>query len=211
MKTSKFPHSPGAADLAKIPPHIKVVKAGERLVRLYYRGGSHPTLWNKFRAYGPLRNSRFDHHIPPAKIQGRQILYAATLGVTALAEFFQHTRIIDRKAREPWLVIFSIIRDITLLDLTGSWPTQAGASMAINSGPRPRAQIWSRDIYHAYPTIEGLWYASSMYSNKPAITLYERAISALSTTPDFNRALADPTLTAPLKNASNEINYSITT
>jgi len=52
-------------------------------------------------------------------------------------------------------------------------------------------------------------YASSMYSNKPAITLYERAISELPPNPDFNRALADPTLTALLKNASNVINYSI--
>lgn len=209
MKTPKFPTSPGASALAKIPPQIKVIKAGECLVRLYNRGGSHPSLWNKFRAYGPLRNSRFDHHIPPAKTQSRQILYAATLGVTALAEFFQQTRIVERKAREPWMVIFTITRDIALLDLTGSWPTRAGGSMVINSGPRPRAQSWSRDIYNAYPTIEGLWYASSMYSNKPAIALYERALSALPPTPDFNRALADPTLTAPLKNAANEINYSI--
>lgn len=209
MKKPKFPISPGVSELARIPPQIKNIKRGELLVRLYHRGGSYPTLWNKFRAYGPFSTGRFDHHMPPAKIQNRQILYAATLGVTAIAEFFQQTRIIDRKGREPWLVIFSIIRNIALLDLTGSWPTQAGASMAINSGPRTRAQNWSIDIYDAYPNIEGLWYASSMYSNKPAITLYERAISALPPNPDFNRALADHTLTALLKNASNEINYSI--
>jgi hypothetical protein len=209
MKKPKFPGSPGATELAKIPAQIKILKKNELLVRLYYRGGSYPTLWNSFRAYGPLSTSRFDHHLPPARIQNRQILYAATLGVTATAEFFQQTRIIDRKTRELWLVIFRVTRDIELLDLTDSWPTKAGASMAINSGPRIRAQSWSRDIYDAYPAIEGLWYSSSMYSNKPAVTLYERAASALPPNPDFNRALSDQTLTALLKNASSEINYSI--
>jgi len=32
--------------------------------------------------------------------------------------------------------------------------------MAIGTGPRPRAQRWSRAIYDAYPDLDGLYYLS---------------------------------------------------
>ncbi len=97
--------------------------------------------------------------------------------------------------------------DHHLLDLTGSWPTRAGASMAINSGPRPRARRWSQAIYAAYPAVEGLYYASSLDANRPAVMLYERAASALPRRPAFHRALADPTLTAAIVRAARRFNY----
>ncbi len=152
---------------------------------------------------------RFDHHQPPPRLQERGILYAATQIVTCLAEVFQAQRTIDAYTGEPWLVGFRLTRGVRLLDLRGRWPTQVGASMAINSGPRPRAQRWSRAIYAAYPEAEGLWYASSMHANSPAVAFYERAATALSTAPTFHRPLGDPTLLIGLENAAVELGYAL--
>ena len=181
---------------------------GTVLWRVYFRGGSHPTFWNVFRAFGPTR-SRFDHQIPPPRFQARRILYAAEEGPTCLAEVFQDTRVIDRVARYPWLVGFAIRKPLTLLDLAGTWPTRAGASMALNSGPRPRAQRWSRAIYEAYPDIDGLYYPSSMHANRPAIALYERGVRAFPATPVFHRPLIDPALLSVLRRVAYDLGYGL--
>jgi hypothetical protein len=81
--------------------------------------------------------------------------------------------------------------------------------MAINSGPRAPSRAWSTAIYEAYPMVEGLWHASSMYGNAPGIVLYERARDALPATPDFHRALADPAMEAVLMVIADRINYDI--
>lgn len=204
----KFPEHPNAVELAKIPPQVHSLSAGTELWRVYFQGGRHPTVWNLFRSWGPT-NSRFDHHEPPPHDQSREILYAALLGLTSLAEVFQDTRVINRTRNSPWLVAFCLDRDVPLLDLTGNWPTQAGASMVINSGPRPRAQRWSRVIYEAYPDIEGIYYPSSMYANQPAVALYERATSATPTHPTFHRALDNPLLRIRLVNAAIDLGYGL--
>lgn len=174
---------------------------------MYARGGLYGGSWNTFRTFGPAQNNRFDHHLPPPHHQQRAIFYAADSGLTCIAEYFQRTRTIDVLDREPWLVGFALIEKLTLLDLTGAWPTAAGASMAINSGPRPRARRWSQAIYSAYPQAQGLYYASSMHANKPAMALYERAQAALPIAPFFHRALADPVLFLSLHNAAGILGY----
>ena len=203
---SKFPEPPAGPWTL---PAITVTRpAGTTLWRIYFIGGPHPAAWNDFRLFGPTA-SRFDHHDPPPHAQVKGILYAADDGTTCLAEVFQQTRVVERVPRAPWLVGFRLERDVVLLDLTGPWPTQAGASMAINSGPRPRAQRWSRAIYGAYPNVEGLLYASSMHANAPAVALYERAKNALQASPVFNRALADPALLHRLSAAATRLGYGI--
>jgi hypothetical protein len=205
---AKFPEPPDAATLRRIGPQWRELPAGTLLVRIYSRGGAHPVEWNALRFYGPL-DGRFDHHEPPPSLQARGILYAATVAVTCLAERFQAARTIDPFAGEPWLVAFRLQRSVRLLDLTGTWPTRAGASMAINSGQRSRSRRWSKAIYAAYPDAEGLWYASSMYRNAPATALYERAQAALPRSPEANRALADPVLQIGLENAALELNDAL--
>jgi hypothetical protein len=205
---STFPEPPPPADLARIAPEWKVLPTGTVLWRLYFRGSRHPTFWNAFRAFGPTA-SRFDHQIPPSRTQERCILYAAERGPTCVAEVFQDVRVIDRVARDPWLVGFALQGPVVLLDLTGSWPTRAGASLAINSGPRPRAQRWSQAIYEAYPDSQGLYYPSSMYGNSPCVALYERAETALAPSPVFHRPLADPALLPVLRRVAREIGYGL--
>lgn len=195
-------------DLEKVSPDLRSLSAGTVLWRLYFRGGGHPTFWNTFRAFGPTR-SRFDHQVPPFKLQVRRILYAAEEGPTCLAEVFQNTRVIDRAAHDPWLVGFELAEAVDLLDLTGSWPTRAGASMAVSSGPRPRAQRWSRTIYEAYPAVQGLYYPSSMHGNRPSMALWERAVSAVPSIPLFHRPLVDPALLPVLSRVAKDLGYGL--
>lgn len=204
----KFPEPPAAAVLAGVPAEVRVLPAGSALWRLYFRGGSHPNLWDAFRAHGPVRG-RFDHQLPPAHAQLRKILYAAEHGPTCLAEVFQDTRLIDREAREPWLVAFEMAGDVPLLDMTGSWPTRAGASMAIATGPRPRSQRWSRAVYDAYPEVEGIYYLSSMHGSYHALALYERAQKKMPLRPLFHRPLLDPALLPVLKQVAFELGYGL--
>lgn len=205
---AKFPEPPPPAELARVAPDHRVLSAGTACWRIYFRGGRFATTWSAFRGYGPTA-ARFDHHLPPPKAQSRRVLYAAEEALTCLAEVFQDTRVIDRARHAPWLVGWDLVRAVTLLDLTGPWPTRAGASMAINSGPRPRARRWSQAIHAAYPRVDGLYYASSMNANRPAIVLYERAVGALPPRPAFHRALADPVLLPALARAARRFDYVV--
>ncbi|MEA3276661.1 MAG: hypothetical protein U9Q81_15475 [Pseudomonadota bacterium] len=162
------------------------------------------------RTVGPT-TARFDHQPPDvagnSKGQTRAIQYLALDGITPLAKVFQDTRVIDRAARSPWLVAYELAAELTLLDLTGTYPTRAGASMLINCGSRPRARAWSRVFYEAYPQIHGLYYASCMQENSPSLALYERAAGAIPAQPSFHRALSDQALRLTLRNAAVKLNY----
>jgi hypothetical protein len=203
-----FPEPPPADRLAAIPPDIRTLPEGTRLWRIYFQGGEHSVAWNTFRYFGPL-NSRFDHHLSPTATQDRGTLYASVDGAVPFAEVFQEDRVIDRRRNSPWLVGFDLATPVALLDLAHDWPTRAGASAAIGSGPRRRARRWSQRIYDAYPAIAGLWYPSSMGGNRPAIALYERALPALPSHPVFHRALADPALTAIVLRVAGRFGYGM--
>jgi hypothetical protein len=204
---AKLPEPPAGG--LKLPAETVTLAARTPLARIYFVGGRHPAAWNGFRYFGPTA-SRFDHHDPPPAVsKTKAILYAARDATTCLAEVFQATRVIDRTLDAPWLAVFETTRDLTLLDLTGAWPTRAGASMAINSGPRPRARRWSQAIHAAYPGVEGILHASSMHANKPAVALYERAQNALASAPSFNRALSDAALAPSIGTAATTLGYRI--
>ena len=205
---AKFPEPPSSKRLVRTLPEIRILPAGTRLWRIYFRGGRHPTYWDSFRSFGPT-GSRFDHHMRPPRPQSRGILYGALAGPTCLAEVFQQTRVIDRTTSDPWLVGFDFRISLDLLDLTGTWPTRAGASMAIATGPRPRAQRWSRAIYDAYPHLQGLCYASSMHGNQPSVSLYERARGSLPERPVFHRPLRDPALLGMLRRTAKSLGYGL--
>lgn len=175
---------------------------------MYFRGGPYPATWNGLRAFGPTGN-RFDHHTYPKQVQARAVLYAAQRGPTCLAEVFQRTGVIDTVTHEPWIVRFGLAQPLRLLSLRGTWPTQAGASMAINNGSHHRARAWSRAIYAAYPDVQGLWYCSSMDANRACLALYERGAAAVPATPDVHLALADPRLRVALQRSAAQFNYGL--
>jgi hypothetical protein len=199
--------------LEVLDPPVMVLSSGSILWRVYFRGGRHPTGWSDFRHVGPV-DSRFDHHPGAATapdLQPRSAMYAALDPVTSLAETFQGTRTIRRTYKDPWLVAFELETELALLDLTGSFLTQAGASMGLCSGPRSVGRNWARGFYEAYPGIHGLCYPSSMHGNAPAVALTDRAemAGALPRHPRHHRSLNDPALVTVLRNAARQLGYAL--
>src|SRR5665213_201580 len=90
----------------------------------------------------------------------------------------------DRARNAPWLTVFASVQPLQLLDLSGAFPTRAGASMAINSASHARARRWARAFYLAYEDLHGIYYCSSMHANAPAIALNERSVK-LGTMPKY--------------------------
>jgi len=187
----------------------RVVPQGTALFRVYFRGGDHPGTWNGFRHFGPVPSGRFDHHLGRPHLQSRGIMYVAWHPRTCFAEVFQAKRRIDILSRVPLLVGFEVTRPMPLLDLTGLWPTRAGASTAISSGPRARAQAWARRIYAAYPLLDGIFYGSSMDGNAPCAAVFERGLDALPASPRQHRALSDPLFRPLLQRAALQLNYDL--
>jgi hypothetical protein len=213
--------APIAQPHAKLPPpppslprlrasDIRTLPAGSRCWRVYRAGGQHPSRWNELRYYGPTATGRFDHQEPPPhEDRARAILYVAHDAIAALAEAFQHTRTIDRRRQEPWLVAFELTAEVAALDLTRLWPTRAGASQAIATGRTVTAQAWSRAIYRAYPDIAALAYRSSMAGSSINIALYERASAGISAIPVVHLPLTHPGLALPLARAASKLGYGL--
>ena len=211
---AKQPRPPGVAEIRETVPDVRIVPDGTALARVYFLGGTFATRWNEFRRYGPA-SGRFDHHLLDKNgdpwVQERSVLYCATNAVTCFAEVFQQTRRIDRVRGAPWLAIFELQETVRLLDITGTYPTRVGASMAINTGSRVRAREWAQRFYEAHDDLHGIFYCSSMHANQPAIALNDRAenIQALPSHPRFNRALADDAMLNVLKHAAAVLGYGI--
>lgn len=210
---TKLPNAPDLEHLKTLTPSLISIPKGTTLHRIYLRGGAHPTLWNAVRFFGPTP-ARFDHQTRDAggnpHEQERGIFYATTDIVTALAEVFQETRAVNRQHRQPWLVSFAVAYDMTLLDLSDTFPVRAGGSMKIVSGATLYSQNWSRAFYECYANIQGIYYPSSM-TNRPIMALYERVVPAgpFPPAPRFHRALEDALLLEPLRNACQEIGYNL--
>jgi hypothetical protein len=206
----KLPEPPAPIELRELEPDVAVLPAGTLLFRIYFVGTKHPSLWNEFRSYGPHGTARFDHHPEPARVhENLGILYLAARIKTCVAEVFQEKRVVDVRSGEPWLAAFRLGREVSLLSLRGDWPTRAGASMNINSGPRPRCRRWSRTIHQTYTQVQGLIYASSMHANREAIALYERARNTLPARPEANMPLSHPGLEPDLARFAGELGYDL--
>ncbi len=207
---TKLPPPPDATVLqARLRSEdIVTMSAGMRFWHIYKRGGAYPVQWSDFRHFGPI-DARYDHHQPPSRVQARGILYLATRIGTCVTEVFQATRDIDRTHNLPWLAAHEATRDVIVLDLTQAWPTRTGASMVINDGPRAITRQWSAAIYDAYPHVDGLLYASSMYKHEPCIALYERGRDSLPRHPSLDRALSDPGLFDTLAAVADDMGYTL--
>lgn len=205
----KLPEPPPVPALAAVPPDVVEIAAGTSLWRVYFQAGAHPTTWETFRSWGPT-GSRFDPHEPPPALQPeRAVLYAAGDVKTCIAEVFQDYRRVERARDAPALVGFATTRPLRLLDLTGVWPTRAGASGAIATGPHARAQRWARAIFAAYAGIDGMQYRSSMNGRGLCRALWAPAQSALPASPRLHRRLDDPVLYDTLRVACADIGYGL--
>lgn len=178
------------------------------LWRIHATAGSHVVGWNRLRHYGPAAG-RFDPQRPPAGQSPRRgVLYLAAERVeVAVAETFQRTRRVDVTAGSPWLTGMRLTRQVGLLDLCGTWPTRAGASQALSSGPHARAQAWARAITEAWPALEGLWYPSSMRGGGRCVALWAPATDALPESPEVSVPLSHPGVWGSLALACERLGY----
>lgn len=215
---ARLPQPPAPAALRSLlrpDEDVVAVRSGARLVRVFVAGGRHQQRWNTFRHTGPLVHARFDPH-PPGPGGTRQhsadhgVLYFGLSVRTSVAEVFQQTSVVDRTTRRPHLVVFRPRRTLRLLDLTGLWPTRAGASQEISTGPKDVTQVWARTIRAAFPDLDGLWYRSSMDSGDPAVCLWDApAATALPAQPDVLLPLDHPGLDVPLARVCDSLNYTL--
>jgi len=192
---------------------VVAIHPATRLVRIFSGGGNHPQAWNSFRYSGPLPHGRFDQQAPgrggaPVTDPEQGVCYFGLTVRTSVAEVFQTTSTVDRRTREPQLVVVRPSRTLRLLDLAGLWPTRVGASQEISSGPKKITQAWARAIRSTVPGIDGLWYRSSMDSGDPALALWDPpAGAALPVKPDVLLPLDHPGLDVPLGRICQELNY----
>lgn len=215
---SRLPKPPSPTALSSLlrpADDIAEVPGTTRLVRIFAAGGRHRQRWNSFRHFGPLPHARFDPHPlspagGPAHSPEHGSFYCGLSVRTSVAEVFQSTSVVDRSTRRPHLVVLRPIRALRLLDVTGLWPTRAGASQEISSGPKSVTQEWARAIRAAHPDLDGLWYRSSMDGGGPAVCLWDPgAGTSLPTTPDVLVPLDHPGLDLPLARICDELNYTL--
>lgn len=215
---ARLPQPPAPAVLQAMlrrTEDVIAVTTATPLARIFTIGGNHPQQWDTFRYAGPLPHARFDPHLPsaqggPTVTREHGVLYFSLSVRTCLAEVYQATSTVDRSTRAPQLVVLRPRRTLRLLDLTGLWPTRAGASQAISSGPKERTQAWARHIRAAHPELDGLWYRSSMNAGKPSLCLWDPpAATALPETPDILLPLDHPGLDVPLGRACKDLGYTL--
>jgi hypothetical protein len=208
---SKIQVPPTVAALGNNEPQTIALAANTPLARIYFAAGPHPSHWNDFPSVGPT--VRQDHHLPNVRSapseQSRAVLFCAPDVDTCAAEVFRSTRRIDRTRNAPGLVVFALREAVRLLDLDGAFAITIGASTAIHSGPGARARALARELYEAYPDIQGFHYGSSMNGYAPAIVLNDRAQRAIPQAPQLHRALNDDMLVEVLQRIAVRLSYGL--
>lgn len=212
--TARLPGPPPKAELRAIgirDDEYRVVATDELWWRVHRTTGEHVLAWNAFREHGP--HLRFDPHPPPARHHdGVGVWYGASRPTPALAEAFQAERTIDRFRGDPYLTGLRFTREIRLLDLAadsaGAWPTRAGGTFALSTGPHSITQRWARRITEAFPHLDGLRY-NSRFAREPCIALFVPAVAAMPARPMLSVPLTHPGLASRIAKAAQRLGYLV--
>lgn len=204
----KLPLPPKPGQLEFAAAHFRSVPVETVLWRVHRTSGDHVVAWNRLRYWGPASTMRFDPHEPSPHTQDRGVSYTALTVPTALAEVFQHTRVINLRRGSPYLTGWSPARPLSLLDLTGGWPIRNGASYVINTGRRDHCRAWARAIHQARPGVDGLWHHSAM-TGSDAITLFTHASDSFPDRPLLSLPLDHPGLRGHVLAAAAQIGYRL--
>ena len=156
---------------------------------------------------------RFDPHLPRAgHHDGVGVWYGASGPTPALAEAFQAERTIGRFRGDSYLTGLRFTRELRLLDLAadsdGAWPTRAGGTFALSTGPRSITQRWARRITQAFPNLDGLRY-NSRFAGEPCIALYMPAADAMPPRPVLSLPLTHPGLALRIAKAAQRLGYLV--
>jgi hypothetical protein len=189
----------------------RLVATDDSWWRVHRTTGAHVVAWNAFREHGP--HLRFDPHTPPAQHHdGVGVWYGASGPTSALAEAFQSARTIDRFRGDPYLTGLRFTRELRLLDLAadsvGAWPTRAGGTFALSTGPHSITQRWARRITEAFPNLDGLRY-NSRFAGEPCTALFVPARTAMPARPVLSLPLTHPGLALRIAKAAQRLGYLV--
>jgi hypothetical protein len=212
--TARLPGPPPTAELRTIgirDDEYRLVPTTQLWWRVHRTAGDHVLAWNAFREHGP--HLRFDPHPPPAQHHdGIGVWYGANEPRPALAEAFQADRTIDRFRGDPYLTALRFTRPLQLLDLatdsTGSWPTRAGGTFALSTGPHSITQRWARRITDAFPDLHGLRY-NSRFAGQPCIALFTPAAAMMPARPALSIPLSHPGVSLRIADAATRLGYLV--
>jgi hypothetical protein len=164
---------------------------------------------------------RFDHHIRPVRAGDRRAIAYLAPEVTragrgndpletCLAEVFSSTALIDLSMDEPWFCIWQPTRPLRLIDVVDCrWIARARGNAAISSGEHERSQRWAKAIHRAYPDVDGIYYETSTLPMRRSIALFERAESAIPSSPEANLPLDHPGLRPAIKRIAHGLGYRL--
>ncbi|SHQ47301.1 RES family NAD+ phosphorylase [Mycobacteroides abscessus] len=212
--TVRLPDPPSAARLREIgirDDEYRTIGPEETWWRVHRTEGHYVLAWNQFREHGP--HLRFDPHPPPAgQHAGVGVWYGAHTPTIALAEAFQGDRTIDRRRGQPYLTGLRFTRPLHLIDITttsaAAWPTRAGGTYALSTGPHSITQRWARRIAEAFPDVDGLHY-NSRFAGGPCIVLFSTAQTAMPQHPALSLPLTHPGLAGRIAAAAHRLGYLI--
>ena len=142
---------PGPALPAK--PPVAVLVRRLRLVHIYGPGRR----WNERRSFGPLPDTRFDHHRPPpGPDPDRSVWYASRALLGAVAETYGKRGFLDRSAGDR-VVVARVVAPIRLVDLVGVAARRFGLTQEIAATTDyALTQQWARAFYDSYDKLAGI-------------------------------------------------------
>ena len=210
----RLPDPPLATQLRVIgirDDEYRTVAIDEVWWRVHRTAGRYVLPWNALREHGP--HLRFDPHPLPAGMHtGVGVWYGASHPTAALGEEFQSTRTINRLRGDPYLTGIRFTRDLRLLDLAadsvGAWPTRAGGTFALSTGPHAITQRWARQITEAFPGLDGVRY-NSRFAGQPCIALFMPAAGAMPARPVLSLPLSHPGMAHRVGAAARRLGYAL--
>jgi len=189
----------------------EVVEFGGPLWRIHRTAGPHAIPWNALRRFGPLTSMRFDPHpvgAGPEEHPRIGVHYNAIDIVTAVAETFQRTRLVDPYSYRPTLTGWTPGRPLRLLDLAGPWALRNGAAQSLAAAPRSVCRNWAREIETQLTDLDGLLAPSTM-TGSANVVLWQRGADGIPSAPQFSRPLDHPDVRRLLRSACVAIGYRL--
>lgn len=202
-----------------LPPHVLTIDRRKHVIaftgalwRVHATEGDHPQHWDELRTFGPIPGMRFDPQPPPmADHPGNGVMYTAASPVTAIAEVYQETRVIDRGYRGNTLAGWQPTRTLELLDLTSRWPVANKGVAAMQMSDKERTSAWSSAINAQFGAfLDGLYHHSSV-DGQVMITLFNRSemYSSFPSRPSFSAPLSSAACDAIILDATDELDYLV--
>ena len=213
MSLPKVPAPPAVLDFDE---YEDLVHPRGVLWRVFAASGEHPSRWNEFRYWGPVKKMRFDLHPQPVGMHDRGVMYTAFDALTPIAEVFQSSRRIDARTGPgsfDYIIAGWIpVRTLRLLNLASSrFPIRNGASAQLSVGVKRYTQEWANRIDEQLgDRVDGIWSWSPM-TVQPMATLFNRAADSFPRRPEFLRLLGDPAAGEIVGKAAEDLRYGITT